>query len=629
MRTGRWLGLVIFIAGLFMSCENQGFLPPYEEQQPREVSSSVQTGDIVLMGQEIELSLEDARTENPPARMEIEILDREGQSLGVQSIEGEDLLEEIPPIRITSQEEGLMRLFIRLYDEADGLSDEWTINFFRLQDMPRILRLEAYPPNALSPEQQGLLLPILSGAEGAWLRWSMDDEPIARGDYADFEEGFVWTAPSFAGVYSIVLEVFPEAPPEGEDFDFPSPLREEVQFFVERGSFAEKAALQGGNYSRLFHFWGGLKDEGSEGEPPRLLGTPRPGVREGVFGYQLGADDGLILSDFPLSQVLDAENGGATVQFHFIADEAGLNNRHVFSLIDDEEGSSYLSLITDGEGRPRMEFPSLDLSWEMGVPSLSLCRETAVGLQRIDEVVLLKWYCHGRFVDSFRVPLDFFFAARSLNLQLGGGFGARDGVELLLDEFGLSRQGPEGVFQQWAHRNIGERDLLSAEGYENEVGDALQLGEARMMELFDLAADWPKTYVHLYFDEYFGTSAQQDGLSLLLRDDEGYQRRIALKEFELKAQNPTQASPRQVLRFSLDRENGAIHVADSEAGLLLEDVEFSPGPLRLYLAADGEAETEIRLEEMLLTKGAFDVSSREGEESDMYEKKLAIKTSSD
>ena len=499
--------LLVICAGFFFSCENQAFLPPYETVQSGEVSASVKSGDLVIEGQEIQLSLQiDRASENPPEKLEIEILDREQRSLGVQVISGEELDEVLPTVSLTDKQKGLHTLRMRLFDEQDELIQEETVPFFMVDFYPEIEKIEVYPPDAVSPQASGVLIPSIKYGEGTWLRWTMGSDLLARGPYEEFEEGFVWTAPLQEGVYSVSLEVFPQLPLDPEaGYSFQSPVKSEVQFFVQPASGSRAGELgPDEDFRNLLHLRGSLDDSGYTPSEVRYEGNPIPAVRDGHFGYFLTVEDSLLLPSVTLSSAASGLLSPFTLKFIWKPVSAELAEKHIGSF-SSKSGRTVLMCVTDEFGHPAILLPQQGSGSVFGTDfELGSCNELAISFIPSGSEVFLKWYCRGRMRAVTRIPAQNFPSIIDMVFQLGGEKDGYAGFEGLVDEVGIfsSARGTERsqdsqIFRRWAVRNLGERAVLYAEGYEYEQDDSLLLNAGEVKKIVTVPPEWPTAFIEL------------------------------------------------------------------------------------------------------------------------------------
>ncbi len=599
--------LLVICVGFFFSCENQAFLPPYETVQSGEVSASVKSGDLVTEGQDILLSLQiDRASENPPEKLEIEILDREQRSLGIQVVSGEELDEVLPTVSLTDNQKGLHTLRMRLYNEQDELIQEETVPFFMVEFYPEIEKIEVYPPDAVSPQASGVLIPSIKYGEGTWLRWTMGSDLLARGPYEEFEEGFVWTAPLQEGVYSVSLEVFPQLPVDPEaGYSFQSPVTSEVQFFVQAASGSRTGELgPDGDFRNILHLRGALNDSGYIPSDVRYEGNPLPAVRDGLFGYYLFAEDAILVPSVTLSSTTSGLLLPFTLKFIWKPDSTGLAEKHIASF-SSKSGRPVWMCVTDEFGHPAILLPQQG----SGIISatdfeLGTCSELAISVLKIGNEVLLKWYCNGRLRDVTNIPAQSFPSLIDTVVQLGGEKNGYAGFEGLVDEFGIfaaargaARAEDSQVFRRWAVRNLGERVVLFAEGYESEQNDALPLNGGEVKKIVTVPPEWQTAFIELT-----GTGGGiRDGgfIEFDAGDDDVF--RLPLAQL-LQKEMSMQRIPGQVRAlFVLRRDSDGLRISTPSGKDLYKNSSRASIPVEIRAGAvPGEA--SFQLTEVLITR---------------------------
>ena len=108
-------------------------------------------------------------------------------------------------------------------------------------------------------------------------------------------------APDVLGIYTLGVEIIPMAPPEGVEWDFTSPLSDEILIYVNQdlGTGKEIPGIQGSYYS-IFHFQGEYNDWGEREDPVALYSGFEPDidVTSGIFGYRMSENTFFESDDF-------------------------------------------------------------------------------------------------------------------------------------------------------------------------------------------------------------------------------------------------------------------------------------------------------------------------------------------
>jgi len=604
--TFRYAALLVLLLGFFNSCENQVFLPPYETEQSGELSASIKAGALIGEEQEIQLALENDRDgEDQPESLEIEILDRDQKSLGVQTLTGEELEGELLRVSLDGLGQGFHTLQMRLYDDQGELVNEIAIPFFKVNSFPIIQRIELYPPDAVFPEASGILVPSISGGTGTWLRWTMDDDLLACGLYEEFRDGFVWTAPQQEGVYSVALEVFPQEPLDSEaGYPFESPIKSEVQFFVQ----AEVAGLKGElgpdtDFRNVFHLRGALNDSGYAPANLKFEGSPVLAVIDGVFGYRLTAEDSLLVDGVFLA---DADTGlpeAFSVKVIWRPVSGNFSEKHVASFLG-ADGKPLMIFVSDESSYPHITLPKQpQIDTGIRGAGLDSCREFAVSFIPDASDVLIKWYCNGRLRGVDVVQGKDFPSLTDAVFKLGGKQNGYTGFEGLIDEFGIYSAEREGraladtaIFHKWADRNIGERTVLYAEGYESYRDDALRIQAGEKKRLVDIPPEWESAYVSIFFTE----DNREDSGYIELSAGKGAVFRLPFEKYE-ELLSDDGHSVEGWIGFTL-RRTGEKCTVESPAGVkIYEEPSWFSSVVRMDAGSLGE-KGDLRVSELLITK---------------------------
>jgi hypothetical protein len=629
---------------LFSSCENSAFIPPFEEEQDGNINASIKSGDAVLPGEEIRLSMVyDSATGNPPDSLEIEIIAPDGESLGVEIISGSVLLEELPPVLIEDSRNGLYEIRTRLMDEKGALIREDGIPFFKVEQLPVIRRVEVYPPEAVSPGSSGLMIPRIEGAENAWLRWTMGPQLLGRGAYGEYREGLIWKAPENEGVYTLLLEVFPGIPADPErGFDFDSPVNAEIQVYVQKRQGSRGSELgPEAQFRNLLHLQGSLRDHGALPVEVLVTGEPRPAVMDGIFGYRLGSGDALVLPDIGFPGIDGKAFSPFTVKIIFTPDlrvsslfqsAAGPADRaatdspregHLFSFSEKGDGQA-LMCVVDTEGTPHLAFTKAGMEMFrtdnfQGEYKIADCRELSVSFVPGPETVLVKWYCNGRCIGINEVPEELFPEMEEMKLQLGGGFGELQGFEMLIDEFGLffmdsekRYAADEDVFLRWTKRSLGERAVLAAEGFENEAADEMIVNPGETRVLVNLEPEWAGAVVHIWME---GSPMFPEGTSLLFRGTEGAVQSVPIGEIFPELNEADSYPTGKELVFEFERGNGGFFLRSMKGEVLYHTGEWGSEPVTIAVKA-GEGRQEsgpeglVKIKEILVTRERSNLTDR-------------------
>ena len=511
------LSIVLFLGLLlYTSCQNEAFLPDYQTDKGSTVSTSIREGAVLIGDQSVQLNLEyDEASERLPDYLEIQIFDQEGKSLGTQTIESDELFGPLPSVSTAENKQGMFSLELRLYDQQGELLEKKVVPFFKVQQYPRIVQIEAYPPGGLYPGSTGLLIPTVTGGNAVWVRWSIDSELLAKGPLKKFNGGFEWNAPAQEGVYSITLEVFPEVPPEGQtDFAFESPITSEVQLYVQGQSGSRLDDFGSENhYHTLMHLDGTFRDTGVHSANFSSIGKPVLAVDDNVFGYYFSSEDG-VRSDpgeFSFSAPANSEPFSINLRLKPASDIQ--ENTHLLS-VQGSTGEDILQLLTDRGGAVFLQNPaSGEVLQRPDNFSFKGLRELSISFVPQNEGVTIKWYRNGRLVYRGSISNEQFTGETWFGLQLGGALasggtsGEKGGFEGLFDELGIyaydeagEPSADTGIYKRWVQRELGEREVLAAEGFESRPKDTLPVGSGSSSVLAELKQNWEKVWLNIYFE---------------------------------------------------------------------------------------------------------------------------------
>ena len=597
--------LIALYAGLFISCENQAFLPPYETAQSGEVFSSVKSGDLVMDGQSIRLSLQIDRTsDNPPAKLEIEVLDTKNRSLGVQILTGDELEQVLPEISIAGSEHGLHNLLIRLYSEQGELIQEERISFFKVDAFPVIRKIEVYPPDAVAPQASGVLIPSIQGGEQSWLRWTMGSDLLARGSFDQFREGFVWTAPLQEGVYSVRLEVFPYMPKDPESgFSFQSPVSSEVQFFVQARQGVGSGELGPDNaFRNIYHLRGSLQDSGYEAADILYTGTPVPAVRDGMFGYRITPADSLSIPSMTLADPITGDVQPFTLEMIWNPGASILSKRHIASF-SSMEGKPLLLYVTDDSGRPSVVLPLYGSRTFLSAGiDISACIELSISFIPYGRDVLVKYYCNGRLVDISEIPGELFPRLVDSVLQIGGEKNGYAGFDGVIDELGIFNAPSSGrfsaddnIFREWAVRNFGERSVLYAGGFEAERDDILSVEGT--VKIADILAEWQIAVVTI---DYSGDIEKSGGF-IRFSGKDGLKYDLPAGRFSQISADSGLGLTAERVQFVLRHEDESWIVTTPSGVELFRKDAWRPSMIEMH-AGKLNSDGDFQIREVLITK---------------------------
>jgi len=295
---------LLFLIVVLSSCGKLAvFTQPYEETTQIEVRSLAE-GGVLNKNDTVSFVIHSAQKEEQEITLIITLSLHSGEVIWDTSLEAPLLNEELE-LLLPDLETGHYLLKFTAASQA-GNSSERVVNFFYVEGSYRILGITSYPPIIL-PQTDTLLKAELSVPDGSnpYLRWSQDGNLIAQGSLAQGLDKINWPAPVKQGIYTVLVELFPFAPPQGNDYSFRSGTTLNTDLYILSHTILQESDLQPENsYFSLFHFNGDLKDSGvgikeKQGTVPaaelEVIGNPTLITIQDTVGYRLAAADGFHL----------------------------------------------------------------------------------------------------------------------------------------------------------------------------------------------------------------------------------------------------------------------------------------------------------------------------------------------
>jgi len=279
------------------------FTQPYEETTQIEIKS-LKEGGVLNKNDTVSFVIHSVQKEEQDITLMITICLHSGEVIWDTSLEAPLLNEELE-LLLPELETGHYILKFTAAAQV-GSSSERTVNFFYVEGSYRILGITSYPPIIL-PRTDTLLKAELSIPDGSnpYIRWSQDGNLIAQGSLAQGLDKINWPAPDKEGIYTILVELFPFAPPQGNEYSFRSGTTLNAELYILSHTILQESDLQPENsYLSLFHFNGDLKDSGVgskekqgtvQADELEVIGNPTLVTIQDTVGYRLSATDGFHL----------------------------------------------------------------------------------------------------------------------------------------------------------------------------------------------------------------------------------------------------------------------------------------------------------------------------------------------
>jgi hypothetical protein len=350
--------------------------------------------------------------------------------------------------------------------------------FFVVRDSWAVTGIKSFPP-VLTADAAVLLRAELAVPGGAdpWLRWTWKGAVIARGRASSGTTQVLWTAPAEEGVYSINLELFPEAPADGADYPFTSSILHSTDLYVTGGARLGSGDLSPAeSYHTLLHLQGNLRDSGGAAgrqsrSEPAPIGSPQVVQVADGFGYGFDGTAGIAIPWLALP-VQDGALAPFTVTVGLTP--ASFEAEQTILAASSTDGSLSLVVSLDPASRaPAALFtaagqPPVSIPWKG--PELSVGTRSAVSLSvlPIPGAIRAAWFLDGIQVSRFSATVPTVGMEAEGRTVLAG----QKGLVGTVDELGVYVKDSQGrpstdpdLFARAARAAHGE-GLVLAEGFD-------------------------------------------------------------------------------------------------------------------------------------------------------------------
>lgn len=466
--------LLLLFTFFLISCGNDNLLMSLSKSENSVTfRTSIESGDILDpdSGEPIHISIEYDESIVRPARLEIVFLDAQGLEISEpQIIEGAKLNEPLPAIAVSSPDENLYSIRLRVFDSDDALIKEEIISFFYSKDSFLIRGIVAYP-NTFIPGGLGLIFPDAEASDSSWIRWSIDNEIIEEGFLSQYRNGFIWRAPSVEGVYGLRMEIFPVEPlyTANGTFSFTSPYRSDIEIFVTKTTTSDPVNLYPyESYSTLIHFNGILEDQGSLPGEVVPVGSPVISRQGDKFGFYLSRDSGYLI-DKNVLPVVAGVLMPFSVTFLYYFNGPQLDSS--FLTITGDE-SEFFSIKTDFSGVLTAKLSQFGA--DAGITNVSgLYPEeyTELTLSVVPSAGSVSFYWYGDGVMISSGSSHYNGSVPDVNYK--SLIGADNGFDGLLDEFGIYYRDEQGrnniddnIFEREVNRKYNSDKIITAYGFD-------------------------------------------------------------------------------------------------------------------------------------------------------------------
>ena len=587
--------LLLFTLSLFSCGDSNLLMTLSDSKNAVTFRTSINSGDILNpeSGETIDITMDYDEAIVRPVRLEIAFLDFQGLEISEsQIIEGDKLNEPLPSISVSSPDENLYSLRLRVFDNDDVLIKEEIISFFYSRGSFIIRGIVAYP-NTFVPGGQGLVFPDVEASDSSWVRWSIDNEIIEEGFLSQYKNGFIWKAPLLEGVYGLRMELFPIEPlyTTNGTFAFTSPLKSDIEIFVTRTITSDPFELYPSeSYSTLIHFKGIVEDHGTVQDEIIPIGLPEVGKLGDKLGFYLNKDSGYLI-DKNILPVTDGILMPFSVTFVYYLKEHQPDSYFLNIIGDNVE---FFSIKTDSFGFLGAELSRSEGSITDIVPENY--NEITLSVVPYEDKVAFYWYGDGRQI--FSEISDYNAGVPDENYR--SVIGAEKGFKGLLDEFGVYYLDEEGrnniddnIFERRINRKYNSEKIISAYGFDGLYSDDSLLSILSGSLILDsesifrfLETDFNFSY--LYIDIEFEEISDDAEISIDFPEESGEESiHISLKDL-FSLEDPS-LIPDDILNLEIELniEDGILSVLNY-GELIAEIAVQMHSPAVFYIANNSE-----------------------------------------
>ena len=468
---------IVGLLALLVSCGDQSLFMSLKGSSSDLAITSVRDGQILENGKAVPL-LVSAQDTGKVRDVEIEVtITSAAGEIVSHSRTAVSLNEEAPIVLPPDLPTGRYHLDLVLYSSGE-VAEKKSFTFFAAEEGWRIAGIKSFP-SVIASAATVMLKAELELPEGTdpYLRWSWKGKSLAKGMLGKGFGQVFWVVPSDEGVYTVTLEVFPGAPPSGEDFPFTSSLALSADIYVSRSKILGKGDLgPDSSYLSLLRLQANLSDAGTGAKKASKLealpiGAPEIVSLEDVFGYHLDGSTGIRIPWLALpidSEILRP----FTLSLGIAFDDPGAPGRILTAAINGGEVSLEISMDPATRGpEARLSGVGMDalvLPW--GGPALAPKQRSLLSLSVIPvgDTVTALWFLDGALVSSGSAKF-------TLPAQKGEGsntIGGEQGFAGTVDEFGVYYRDPAGraspdpdLFSRAQAAKFGP-DLVLAEGFD-------------------------------------------------------------------------------------------------------------------------------------------------------------------
>lgn len=466
--------LLLLAIVILASCGDQSLFMSTKSTTTDLQITSITDGQVIANGGSVPLTITAQDTsKNRDVEIEVTLSSSTGESVWHNRL-AVTLNEQTGIDLPNTLAAGLYKLDYVLYSAGEVVQKK-SVSFFVAADGWKISGIKSFPPVITSAATVMLKaeLEIPSDAN-PYLRWTWKSKSIAKGMLADGLGQILWVVPSDAGVYTVMLEVFPAAPSSGTDFSFTSALALSTDIVVSSSTTAGRNDLgPDSSYLSLLHMQASLADTGAgakkAGKTAALpIGSPQVVTLEDGFGYRLAGStgiqvpwlalpmDGGVLKPFTVS--LGASFDDLTTAANMVVASASDGSLTLAITMDPAAGGPHATLSVPGATPLVIPWPG---------PALSPKQRYLLSLSIVPLGTSLtaQWFLDGAQVSVMSVQYALPGVKQDGTVTIGGD----KGFAGVVDEFGV-------YFQDAAGRPSPDPDLYArAQG--KQLGSSVVLAD--------------------------------------------------------------------------------------------------------------------------------------------------------
>ncbi|MFW6338711.1 MAG: hypothetical protein ACOC25_07265 [Alkalispirochaetaceae bacterium] len=294
--------LILLFPLLFLGCtESSLFVPDLSEEEEPTVST-VEAGSVVEPEGSIPITLPEG-SDGEYTSLEITVRTPEGEVVHSEVYDSVTLSEPVLPDLVLPQlEPGSYLVELLLFDQQREVAREESLFFITGAEIS-VSGITLYPP-ASETEAQLIAEAHIRNNDPTldpYLRWRFRDEIVSEGLISEEGATARLATGTESGVFTLTVELFPYAPPEGLSYEIESTTSHTTDVVVRPQGEAETPSVPE-DLHLAYRFDGHGRVQGGEGAEDDAnwhpLGEPRLTLRDNVFGFRIDEDNGFSRSGF-------------------------------------------------------------------------------------------------------------------------------------------------------------------------------------------------------------------------------------------------------------------------------------------------------------------------------------------